>query len=764
MNEEKNVERMSPDLPMLEEVDVLQHHHHLHHTSTSATMDLAGDLPTDLRVRRKLRPVPPPLDLSKRTLVQYPDGTVQPPTTLSARGNAPCPSPRSPFLQKNLPLRKRAHSWSSQPGALNASVSTFTLDSSIPTIKDEQLEPVDEDSSCCRCSNSSLRISGLPTPHTPHTPHPHSAIPVLTSKFNFSEGNTSSGGPSHHHTSGPLNLSLGGGLPSSLLSPAPSHPSTSSLSSSREELEPDTVDPSYSAAVDCSGSVSFVNINYFHCSPHPCCPQPRELERSSPSSRIDDNQLKYFHLPYQPVLENDASRGAAGVATPSTEPYFKSEYCPESAGAVGPLGHQGEYAEEHLIDMSRTKTLSTCKAERPASTGTRCSCSNCSAPRHLSPYAQIFSDGRDLGWHLLVWSVFLPDVRVHFFMGEEMSSMRLSQDLGKLEKEHLELYACHGVVLRKYSYVPLTPETQFHGDDSAMPEAHMEVKMYFSPVGIKQQDVMAVVPPHHPFYVQDRGWCSVEPALTYRVHGFAVSQLFYGDVCLPSYHKKHETPCLNLQFTPNFEGSKVSLGQPLTHMQPSAHPQLSAYTQPGTLPLTDLTHATDHVAEAMSRFDFNDDPVQDASAVPERSDLHCPQYLPTPFSAASFVQYAPPVSHGHSGPQAFRMEAGANRSGLLSPPASPSKKNTHASGAAALTKPRRPMNGFMLFAKRHRLKLIQQHPGKDNRAISVLLGCTWKTLPECERERYNNEARLQAEQMKKIDPDCWKRKRSHSTC
>ena len=27
----------------------------------------------------------------------------------------------------------------------------------------------------------------------------------------------------------------------------------------------------------------------------------------------------------------------------------------------------------------------------------------------------------------------------------------------------------------------------------------------------------------------------------------------------------------------------------------------------------------------------------------------------------------------------------------------------------------RPMNGFMLFAKKFRLELIQQHPGKDNR-------------------------------------------------
>lgn len=49
------------------------------------------------------------------------------------------------------------------------------------------------------------------------------------------------------------------------------------------------------------------------------------------------------------------------------------------------------------------------------------------------------------------------------------------------------------------------------------------------------------------------------------------------------------------------------------------------------------------------------------------------------------------------------------------------------------------------------------------RAISVLLGAMWKSLPEEDRETFNAEARAQAEERKRIDPDCWKRKRSHST-
>ena len=53
---------------------------------------------------------------------------------------------------------------------------------------------------------------------------------------------------------------------------------------------------------------------------------------------------------------------------------------------------------------------------------------------------------------------------------------------------------------------------------------------------------------------------------------------------------------------------------------------------------------------------------------------------------------------------------------MMSPPMSPAKKNVKDPD-----KPKRPMNGFMLFAKKYRLELIQQHPGKDNRQELVSL-------------------------------------------
>lgn len=105
------------------------------------------------------------------------------------------------------------------------------------------------------------------------------------------------------------------------------------------------------------------------------------------------------------------------------------------------------------------------------------------------------------------------------------------------------------------------------------------------------------------------------------------------------------------------------------------------------------------------------------------------------------------------------LSSAAVRNSAMSPPMSPAKKKS----SADPDKPKRPMNGFMLFAKKYRLELIQQHPGKDNRAISVLLGEAWKNLPLEEREKYSQKAKVLADEQKKLHPDCWKRKRSLST-
>ncbi|XP_067009516.2 HMG box-containing protein 1 [Anabrus simplex] len=108
-------------------------------------------------------------------------------------------------------------------------------------------------------------------------------------------------------------------------------------------------------------------------------------------------------------------------------------------------------------------------------------------------------------------------------------------------------------------------------------------------------------------------------------------------------------------------------------------------------------------------------------------------------------------------PSPSATAAPSHTDSILSPPSSPCKKPRDPD------RPKRPMNAFMLFAKRYRLELIQMHPGKDNRAISVILGEAWRKLPPSDKEVYVSEARTMAQEQKRLYPDCWKRKRSHST-
>uniref|UniRef100_A0A8C2XUJ6 HMG box-containing protein 1 n=1 Tax=Cyclopterus lumpus TaxID=8103 RepID=A0A8C2XUJ6_CYCLU len=101
-----------------------------------------------------------------------------------------------------------------------------------------------------------------------------------------------------------------------------------------------------------------------------------------------------------------------------------------------------------------------------------------------------------------------------------------------------------------------------------------------------------------------------------------------------------------------------------------------------------------------------------------------------------------------------------------SPQSSTGKSNRSlSSGTASVatpTKCKRPMNAFMLFAKKYRVEYTHMYPGKDNRAISVILGDKWKKMKNEERSLYTMEAKALAEEQKRLNPDCWKRKRTNS--
>lgn len=53
---------------------------------------------------------------------------------------------------------------------------------------------------------------------------------------------------------------------------------------------------------------------------------------------------------------------------------------------------------------------------------------------------------------------------------------------------------------------------------------------------------------------------------------------------------------------------------------------------------------------------------------------------------------------------------------------------------------RRPMNAFMIFSKRHRALVHQQHPNQDNRTVSKILGEWWYALKSEEKMKYHELA------------------------
>ena len=46
------------------------------------------------------------------------------------------------------------------------------------------------------------------------------------------------------------------------------------------------------------------------------------------------------------------------------------------------------------------------------------------------------------------------------------------------------------------------------------------------------------------------------------------------------------------------------------------------------------------------------------------------------------------------------------------------------------------------------------------RAISVILGDRWKAMKQEDRREYVIQAKLLADEHKRVNPDCWKRKRN----
>uniref|UniRef100_A0AAV2IX13 HMG box-containing protein 1 n=1 Tax=Knipowitschia caucasica TaxID=637954 RepID=A0AAV2IX13_KNICA len=205
----------------------------------------------------------------------------------------------------------------------------------------------------------------------------------------------------------------------------------------------------------------------------------------------------------------------------------------------------------------------------------------------------------------------------------------------------------------------------------------------------------------HPFYVKNKGWSSFHPSLTVVHYGIPCYEMEVADVCLPPGHRdaKHMDDSLVLDTFRSYS-------------------------------FTPLDSSAVYVLSSMARRRRESQSSSD-TASPDRK-----------------------TAHGSHRP-------GTSRSPHHKP-ISDQNQDSPGNSAATPSKSKRPMNAFMLFAKKYRVHYTQMHPGKDNRAISVLLGERWKKLRSEERRVFTAQAKALADEQKRINPDCWKRKRTTS--
>uniref|UniRef100_A0A8C6U5E3 HMG box-containing protein 1 n=1 Tax=Neogobius melanostomus TaxID=47308 RepID=A0A8C6U5E3_9GOBI len=300
------------------------------------------------------------------------------------------------------------------------------------------------------------------------------------------------------------------------------------------------------------------------------------------------------------------------------------------------------------------------------------------------------------------WSFSWPSTVWHCFMKGTQLRFHVSGKNEWRDIENLDSAECSGDEEQTGFY-------KSYGSEGLQLMEHSErvscdqpvLQLTFNPGAFGHSFLTAQCQLDHPFYVKNKGWSSFHPSLTVVHHGIPCYEMEAGDVCLPPGHRDAK------------------------HTDDS--PVLDAFR---SYSFTPLDSSAVYVLSSMARRRRESQSSSDAVS-PDRNTAHS--------------------SHG----------PGSTHSPHHKPVRSQNKESP-GSSCDASSKSKRPMNAFMLFAKKYRVQYTQMCPGKDNRAISVLLGERWKKLRTEERRVFTAQAKALADEQKRINPDCWKRKRTNS--
>ncbi|XP_065066538.1 uncharacterized protein LOC135692380 isoform X2 [Rhopilema esculentum] len=257
-------------------------------------------------------------------------------------------------------------------------------------------------------------------------------------------------------------------------------------------------------------------------------------------------------------------------------------------------------------------------------------------------------------------------------------------------------------------------------------------------------------PVDHPFLVKHRGWSSPCPNEAMARYGIPFRSLQKGDICIQSNQNKDTnantlSPLVACTEAFSFGSSDSSAASALSAMAKRQEMANERPPPPPPLPPSSLLSTSSVTASS---------PASDAMS-PTTSATFSPAD-----SVPRDVQYSMVMQTGEpSLAKSMNHDENQENHGAQLFPRKPKRKRKVNN---LEEKQRRPMNGFMLFAKKMRIELTQKYPGKDNRAISKVLGEQWRELSLTERQEYATKAKVMADERRKINPDCWKRKRKKS--
>lgn len=127
------------------------------------------------------------------------------------------------------------------------------------------------------------------------------------------------------------------------------------------------------------------------------------------------------------------------------------------------------------------------------------------------------------------------------------------------------------------------------------------------------------------------------------------------------------------------------------------------------------------------------------------------QFSTVPVSMAYNNGYIMDVNHA----KPYNENAKSDTSNLYAAEASSKveRQSSYSEAEKQKKKIRRPMNSFMIYAKRHRAKVHQLYPLCDNRTVSKILSETWYALDADKKQKYHDLAAEIREEHFRVNPN-----------